>query len=350
MIEPISLRLLNRQGKFALDLSPYLDRWERSIRLQGGFWIGSLQMEGDTTQLSDLHYSILGWEIEERAGGETTWEGIIYEMDLAAAGGTRRLSLDYLANAVKAAYIDESNVAGETGWATDDRSIGLYGRKEEIITLDNASTTNAEALRDAYLLQNAWPWPRPVRVGGRQGPAALTIRACGWVFTANWRYTTTDDGGTGPISDWIRSIVATDCEFISEGKIESNSLQIKRALSVPTRAWDLMLQLAELGDGSWPWRIWVDVGRRLYYRRLDTSPSYLLREDGIHDLGGGHQAVLPYRARPGILRDAVYPVRRGGPANPFLQDGRDLLIEEVQVRGGELILKPADFDPLEVAL
>lgn len=108
MPEP-SLRLYTSvllNNSFIADLSqwPALN-WRRSIRLNGGPWIGSCTLTGDLPELQELFYNGLGYHLEEQAGGQITWEGMVYEMDLDYEGVTRRRSLDVMANAVQTLYV-----------------------------------------------------------------------------------------------------------------------------------------------------------------------------------------------------------------------------------------------------
>ena len=56
--------------------------WHRSIRFQGGFWMGGFTVQDELDVLHDLFYVHLGSEIIERSGGDRTWEGMIYDMTL----------------------------------------------------------------------------------------------------------------------------------------------------------------------------------------------------------------------------------------------------------------------------
>ena len=106
-------------------------------------------------------------------------------------GVRRRRSLDLLANYASIYYVDPVRVEHQTSWASQTQSINRYGRKEEIDWLDDMTQPAAEAQRDRMLAEYAWPWPRPVSVQ-TDTKAVLTVIACGYVFTANWRFTTQD--------------------------------------------------------------------------------------------------------------------------------------------------------------
>lgn len=184
----VSSSVLNATPAFVGDLTG-VGNWKRSIRANGGSWQGSVTLTGSIGNLSDKFYTWLGYHVEERTGGVKTWTGLVYEMELSYAGVRRRRSLDLMANYVSLYYVDPARVEYQTSWASQTQSIARYGRKEEIDWLDDMTEPAAEAQRDRMLAEMAWPWARPLSISS-PGDAELTITACGYAFTANWRYTT----------------------------------------------------------------------------------------------------------------------------------------------------------------
>lgn len=85
-----------------------LQTWERSIRLQGGPWIGRFRVpiggdDGITrSQAKEIFYNWLGYDVVERAGG-ITWNGMVYEVTMSD-GITRHRSLETVKNRVYATY------------------------------------------------------------------------------------------------------------------------------------------------------------------------------------------------------------------------------------------------------
>jgi hypothetical protein len=175
--------------KFAADLGLAAKGWRRSIRSLGGYWQGRFMLEGSIDELSGLFYNWLEFHLVEQVRGVTTWEGMIYEMELAHGGVKRRRSLDLMANRVRVDYRDVNNEDQETAWASQAQSVARYGQKEEIERLDSMTAPGAEAMRDRLLGELAWPWARPVSVH-KTAQTTLSVVACGYAFTANWRYCT----------------------------------------------------------------------------------------------------------------------------------------------------------------
>ena len=65
-------------------------------------------------------------------------------------------------NHVTVTYTDVSDTVQTSAASTQDQSIAKFGRREDLLTLDGLRQATAEARRDAYLLENAWPWARAV--------------------------------------------------------------------------------------------------------------------------------------------------------------------------------------------
>src|SRR3990167_5193621 len=146
---------------FVRNISQEAVNWRRSVRRDGGYWLGSFTWLGDAVRLSKYFNEFLSFHFEEIAGGKT-WEGLIYEMDLTINGITRRRSLDMLYNYVSVKYNDETDTNQDSTASSNAASIARYGRREELLLLDNYPQAAAEQQRDAFLKENAWPWPRGV--------------------------------------------------------------------------------------------------------------------------------------------------------------------------------------------
>lgn len=436
--------------------------WTRSIRAQGGFWQGAFRLTGGVEYLHHQFNTWLGNHVVERTGGVVTWEGLVYELEFVHDGISRRRSFEEMANRVRCTYLDPNGEIQESAWVDLDESVQRYGQKDEIVAMDNLPQPAAEALRDRIMLENGWPWPRPV--GQRPSPESyLEVTCCGYVFTSQWRYTTqiaeydgpvnvppdfqievrfgnspdyelidtdaistqqdfsewetaapsttgavysawvlddegnlwwgycgdaittslpddsieiyTDQGLTtpgwngvggpphypgyeiddydirGPAYDWLGDIVANDCEFLQVGNIDVNLLQVSRSLSTDMKCWDVIRDVVELGDTSGnPWQFWVDIDRRCYYQQIDTTPRYYLRNGELYDNRGGRVANNPWMLRPAVVRDASYPVTGRQEYSGWLEDSRDMYVEEIEVDAdGEYTLKFQLYDEADIA-
>lgn len=318
--------------------------WRRSTRGMGGYWRGSFTLTGDKRRLAKFFYERLGCHLVEKWGGMTTWEGMIYEMDLTTGGTTRRRSLDMMANYIS---ISGTNNNGENfytpGKSENTNSQQWFGRREELLVIDGMNTVGigtleSQARSDTYLKEHAWPWARPVGVMGF-GEDQLVVTVCGYCFTANWRYETAGDDSTDDVSTYISDLINGDCEFLREGRIAANTVQVIKGSTIPTRTFDVIVESTELGDADGnPWRFYVDNDRRANYQIISTIPEYYLRGGKVYASAGGSQEIAPWVVRPGVLRDTNYPVSKWDYAG-WLDDARDIFIDEVEAGPGGLVLK-----------
>lgn len=321
-----------KQGKtFVADITKFQDDYRRTVRLQGGYWQAVMTIRKPLGELIEIFNNWLGFHFEESVGGVITWEGMVYEMTLNLPYSSRVKTLDKMSNYVKATYTSGSSTA-TTAAAQQAQSIARYGRKEELLSLDQLNSTTATALRDTYLAESAWPWPRPQDQGGGD-EATLDIICCGYVFCMNWRYTTTADNSSSNVGAWISSIITTDCaDFIVAGSLAANSMSLTKTLQTPQRCWDQILTLVSLGDVNGNlYRIWVENNRRVHYRQVSKIPEYYIFQGNIvTSMAQDRRSVNQFQVKPGVFRDMDWPITRQDPGS-YLTDARDMIIEEVSV-------------------
>lgn len=335
---------------FVADITKDQADYRRTVRLQGGYWQANMTLVKPLNELIEIFNTWLGNHYEESVGGSISWEGMIYEMSLNLPRASRIKTLDLLANYVKATYTSGSSTA-TTAAATQDLSIARYGRKEELLSLDQLNSTTATALRDTYLAENAWPWAR-AQDRGRGGQASLDIIACGYIFCANWRLTTTADGASSNVGAWIAKIVADDCaEFLLPGGLAANSMTLTRTLQTPQRCWDQLQDLTSLGDASGNlYRMYVENGRRIHYKQVSKTPEYyIVQGQVVTSLAQDRRTLNPYQVKPGVFRDMDWPISIQEPGS-YLTDARDMIVEEISVgKNSGLSWRSLEFSEAEQA-
>jgi hypothetical protein len=336
------------------DIAGVVTGWERASRLMGGYWMGSFSVSALTRlELERWFDQLLGWHIEESVSGDVTWEGQVYELDYVLNGRRERRTLErykniFLANRTRTNYIDANDEPQYTDWAEQAQSVARYGYVEEMFDLDGYDTSAAEAKRATELKRRAWPWRHAVSLSdGLGGPPKLDVRVWGYCHTGNFRFISTDDEGTGNLSDWMSSIFTTDLQYLTPGKVQANTVQITRKLNTYMRAWDQVVELCSVGDASGnPYRAWVSPGRYVHYAAIDPAVRYLWKDGQILDLN--RQPVHPRRVLPGVVRDLDAPQGRTEPGS-FLTDSRDSLVEEVRVdEDGRLHLRNTAYNDADV--
>ena len=360
------IRASGKPGKL-IDVSPnwkYPDvpmkarGWRRSIRGFGGYWQGEFTLYGNTNDLAHFFYHNLGGHIEERSGGKKTWEGLIYEMELTTDGSTRRRTFDSMYNHVRVQYYDTNNELNITSAATNDGSIQTYGRRELIWPLDSQDQTPAENVRDKLLQELAYPRAKTAGTElGIVGDASLFVRACGYVFTANWRYESAGDDTDDDLSTWVEEIIATDCtDFLQQGRVQANTDPVRKETRIEMRAWDVITKMLEIGidDGTnqVPARAYVDNERFLHYEEINTTPVYFKRGGGFYTAAGARTEANPWQVKPAVVRDLTYPIQTFE-LDAWLDDARDWYMNEVDVWDNQdgtagLIPKGEEFNESDI--
>lgn len=335
---------------FIADISSEAIGWRRSIHSQGGFWIGTFKLQGELDIMYHRFYHWLGNHFEESSGGFITWEGLIYEMDLTWRGQTRRKSLDFMRNYWTALYTDEEGETQETAAVSDPGSVERHGRYEGLITQGNLTATSAAAMCATYLNYYAWPYMRGVSLSPIAGEVAtLDVTVCGYIFTCNWRFESVGDGTQDNVSDWIREIVTTDCEFVEPTYIVENTVQVYKRTEQPQRALDAINSLVEIGDATGnPYRFYIGNDRKANYNIISNTPEYFVLNDRI--MSSYFSNDDPWKVRPAVIRDTSWPGKETMPSG-WLTDSRDFYASVIDVGVDTGLMVTTDlFDEAELLM
>lgn len=345
----VVIREMPLNGTTAVEVVRYVERYRHTLRQQGGFWEATFWIPvspgvGITSSyLREWYNNRLMFRLDEQYGGTLTWQGVIWEMELLLDGVRKRRSIENLWNAIRTDYTDSSGASLSTAWFTNDDSIKRYGRREQIIRMDNVASAEAEAEAQSELTKLSEPWSEFVGIDVK-GDEGLSVTAVGDIFTANNKYTTVATGSPGSASSFITTILNTDCQFLSANSISTNSLVVTKALTRPMRVWDLLLRLTERGDDTVPYRIWVSGGGKVNYAPLDNNVllQWNGRDRGMTFRAGGSAG---WNAIPGVLRDMTEQSGTPIPGS-FLQDRRDSWIDQIEMAVGAdyPVVKPSDID------
>lgn len=329
-------------------------RWRRSYRRQGGFWVGTLEIPADRRvpieELERVWFSGgLMKRFREATGSAVTWEGVVWEVEITRDGVKRSRSVADVWNATRVIGVDENGDSLDTGWYTNQASINRYLRRELILTIDQATSAQAVAEAQNILVESAEAWPQRKQFG-KDLEDGLVVTVVGDVFTGNNRYVSVAvPGSTGAASTHISSILTTDCDLLKPTSIATNSVTIYTGYDIPVRAWDKILELTEMGDGTRPYAITVGLGGQVAYGPASNSPKYLWRgkKRGFGYTGG---EIDPWAARTGVLRDETTPPGAPLPGS-FLLSRQDEWLAEVEMSIGQEFptLKPENFDEDEIA-
>lgn len=170
----------------------------------GGPVSAKVSVEGGVRLLWDLlewlRYSVL----IRTDRTEKVWWGYVHAVTVKTDAGEIRISLDDMYNRVKMTYSfiptgsTEVGDQRDTAWASDLNSVGEYGIKELIATMDGATTVLANARRDAILTARKYPQGEfsPTfhgmdgSVDALEGETLVTaeLELKGWWETLSWQY------------------------------------------------------------------------------------------------------------------------------------------------------------------
>ena len=319
-------------SRYISDITQYATMYRQAIRLYGGYWTATWNMENlSATSMRTFFKQKIGNHMAAYSGGTKIWEGLIWSMDLSNNGVIRRISLDKMRNAIKCIYtdVDDDDARAETGWYKNDVSISRYGEMQEVVYLDKTTAGAAEAYAQTVLAEGSTPLPLIVAVKEPKPDeiATLRISAVGYAFTLNYKYLSLADTKVS-ISTAVTNVLSTDSEFVSSGVVESNTVEVQPPDS-ETKAWDWLVELAEIGDGTTPYTIQVLNDRKLFYKALSPTPTIIWNGKRLTTPSGRSLTQGKWSARPGIIRDLTWddvPL----PAEMFLDNQRDSFVSEIE--------------------
>ena len=338
------------------DLERFTDaaqEYRCSKRWQGGHWDASwwLPLDPDNgldeDYLRDWFNNRLFLAHQARLSNKVVWDGLLWSMELTIEGETERRDVGSVFNALAGVYTNASdNTTYDTGFSLAD-NVRLYGQRQEIIVKNFVSAAEAAAAvaSNLKLLSDDNPQPIGINPNAKDG---LRVQAVGKCFTINNRFVTAGDDSTDDMSQYVREIIQGDCDQVTPGNIQSNTLQRRKSVQGYVRAWDALMEMVDAGDGTNPWRLWVTLGR-VNYTIADPTPVMFWngRAGGITHPNGNRS---PWLIEPGVLRNLT---QRAGtrPSDSFLTDARDRMVYELEMSMGQLDpqVKASAYDPAGLA-
>lgn len=333
------------------DFTRYAQRVRITRRRQGGLWDMSFIIPATLPGGARVGREVFRNWFDNRIFstvkmvlGAPVFEGVVWMIDHTLDGMVMRRDYSEMFNAVRTDYVEEDGTTGSTAFQTDSASINKYGRRELITYMRNSTATLALNEAKTVLAETAEVWPKPVNID-RRLKDKLEVFVAGKVFTGNNKFVgaTTLDAGTGNLSVLVDSIIDNDMEFLSPGSITTNTIQYKRSLAQPIRAWDFLQELTNIGDGTTPFYSAVRLGGVMDYKAVDNEPRIFWegRRNGITMRGRPLTVFDSWTLPPGVLRNKTRSASRPAPGS-FLLQSNDSWIFEVEMADGleEPVLKP----------
>lgn len=307
-----------------------------------------------TGMLDEWYNTWLAYRIAEYAEGATPWTGVIWELSRTKDGAKQRRSLADVYNAVKCVYTTTSTtVQDDTAWQLNENSIARYMRREQIIWADNISLAQAEAEAQAFLNKHYDAWNKAINFNAT-GEEGLEVTAVGDARLFNNLFATvTDSLETIAVDAFVEDIFTGDIEpvfpFLNLGRIDPNTFQTQKEQRAPTRCGDLIDRLARNGDGTLPYRYYVDNAGLFHFVKFDATPTLEWRgksRGGIY-LAGGERVT--WAAEPGVMVDRTTAEAPALPGS-FLQKRNHTLIEQFSMWQGQEHPQPETEEPNEEQL
>lgn len=330
---------------FSASLYGKVFNYRMSHSIMGGDWSAKFNLSGTEAQLKNFFLTKLGSHVEHKIGQQNAWEGYVYEMDLTTKGITRRMGMGTIRNRVKAKYTDENGDTQTTAWYDDIKSQRMYGKIEQIIWLEGVLQATAEATAQTYLKLAAFPEPEVINIS-ETNETSLEVTCAGYAFSLNNLYVTAGNGTSQNVSTYIKDIVDTDAQYVTAGRIDTNTTQVKTSFNRDIRVWDALEELTETGNGTTPYTIQITSKRRLTYWDRPATPTILWQPNAVATRSGRNHLHGPYRIRPGIMRDQTWSKQGKVHSDSYLQSRSDTVISEVEVSdtSNMPLLKTEEYD------
>ena len=327
--------------------------YSHTITADGGMQSASLSLVGTVDEMEAWLSDGLNRHVEVYSPDQVlVFEGFVDQITYSAGTLTAtRGPLMNIANRISVVYTpilsdDEDPPVTGTQTTTEivdnETSQDKYGIVEQVFSAGTLYPDSAEALRDAYLEEIAWPeTSETIGIGSTSEPS-VELSILGYVSRLNTyitQDTTTqsiqisDPDGTGK----LQQLIADDPNGIFPADytgMEENNLLAQQYENENRTGWAAMQELVELGNDTDNTRMTLGVyaGRRVVYATIPTDVEYehriADRAMRVERYGTGHEVrpwdVLP--ARWTFLPD--YMVGRQVPVDRR-QDPRYIFIESV---------------------
>jgi len=307
------------------------ETWQRNKVWSLGDDIGRFSIIGDIGEVIQYYNNWLTFDVAEISGGITTWNGRIVKMTLNWGVMPLTFDISDMYNKVTATIGD--GIGTYTAAAENTYSQEAYGLRHEFILPGVETTAEANAERDAFLASHAWPSETPS--GGDasrmlKGIAKLDVYAAGYKSTLNDLYA--DDTSITP-ADGVSTaleVVIGDALYVNDRSIGTNSTKLYDDVDL-IKTGDLVEKLMAVSDGSSGlFRGWIDGNRNFYYRAIDNTPAYVIRNGKVFGSAGSHAEISPRLLEPGIYRNLDLPVS-GPHRDSFFADRRDIWVDGIFV-------------------
>jgi len=353
---------------FPQDVSPRLTSYEHTIVATGGFESCTLAFVAEDVAEALTWADRLFSAVTCRGPDvDVIWRGRIHQVTMTVAGRTRSYSLDGVANRVRCRYTTVLGTPGVTAATSNAASIALYGVRDAVLSLGTTSLAGAQALRDAYLADRAFPRGQgatTLETSSAGGGVEVTLACVGLYYTLDQvvleRTDTATEATTAQIATLISGISLVNALILNalatptpaDGVLQTRKIE---ADTTYRTAIEQRLGMGNTSGRRYAWGVYEDGallikvwapntgGARRYQLRLADSVI-------LTDLGA---PVELWQARPDIMAEDADLISLAPPSGA-VESPSSFYVERVtfgvDTGGMRLSLEPSDNTNLTARL
>lgn len=298
------------------DLGPRLDSYEHTIAATFGFESMRCSYKGTFEDaLYALNNFLCGSTIVTGPDAEIVWEGFCTVVEVTFAGERRSLSIEKMANRVKARYATTLGSPGATSTSTDSASIALYGNKDAVLSLPETTSTGASNLVTAYLAEHKNPLSSPSSeiATGAHPEITINLTFAGWYAALDWLLTSNSATSTAvtttQVTNLITSYNGVNNWFSSDyTQVTASGISDTQYIVPDTTYRQAIERLLAQGNGTNRYAWGVYEGRRfvanVWAGATPIPPDNMRWLAGVDVYDSTGNIIAPYNVRP----DAMYQV------------------------------------------
>jgi hypothetical protein len=162
------------------NLNELVTTYSHSIADRYGFESATIGYTGDRAMALNA-LNLLGRSLTIGGmRGAVCWDGLVWSVDVSAAGVSHSVSLENVANRIKVRFTAPFGTSAVSSTYSDSTSQALYGIKDMVVTGGAKTLIAANALAQRVLFERKTPSPE-VGIGLQTGE----VDSAGWTITLN---------------------------------------------------------------------------------------------------------------------------------------------------------------------
>lgn len=303
--------LLNLNSSSYRIYNKEISSYSQNIGANVGYDGASLSLKINKYDIVELANWLIGKEMFTYVDTSIIWSGIVNSISFVLGSENIEVGpyLD-ISNKILVKYTDYlTGVPNVTTYANNTDSQNQYGVLVKILNGGSISATNANKIRDKYLLENAYPRiNKSISTGGSLSFSINCIGHYHLLGTYNYNDSSTDSGN---LSTKIQSVVAAQPNSIFSTdytNIETNTLSVSFNEYSDRMAIEIIKELVSLGDDTTDNKSVFGVYNRIpYYRTIDYNTKYYLdissKQQNISSPNG--YALRPWEIKPGYFMEFI---------------------------------------------